>query len=287
MRSYKSRAMSHPKELANQMARNDTTTPQDSYYNQDSRPLPARRNVFDNDAFDRRAIDPSLVRRGRANPSQTADNLLSAPPSSKAKAAILSALAAIDADDDERDDTYDVEDVGGTVDTTLYGSDERDTDLRDGNEETLLVAYKQNPDAFNRDADTRRGKLRIALKSETGMTDEGIEGWAIMIARDPRRLRKLEAKFSLLDAGGNQRELAPSSWRDSAPATEDDSGAEESGGGSGNARGRGGGGGGGRGRGDGGRGEGARGRGKERGGRANHSRRNQRAKKMARGGFPG
>lgn len=270
------------------MARYDTITSQDSYYNQDNRPFPARRNVFDNDAFDRRTIDPSLVRRGRANPSQTADNLLSAPPSSKAKAAILSALAAIDADDDERDDTYDVEDVGGTVDTALYGSDERDTDLRDSNEETLLVAYKQNPEAFNRDADTRRGRLRIALKSETGMTDEGIEGWAIMIARDPRRLRKLEAKFPLLDAGGNQRELAPSSWRDSAPATEDDSGAEESGGGSGNARGRGGsGGGGGRGRGDGGRGGGARGRGKERGGRANHSRRNQRAKKMARGGFPG
>lgn len=175
------------------------------------------------------------------------------------------------------------------MDTALYGSDERDTDLRDGNEETLLVAYKQNPDAFNRDADTRRGRLRIALKSETGMTDEGIEGWAIMIARDPRRLRKLEAKYPLLDAGGNPRALAPSSWRDSAPATEaeDDSGAEDSGGGSGNARGRGGSGGGGRGRGDGSRGGGARGRGKERGGRANHSRRNQRAKKMARGGFAG
>lgn len=275
--------MSHPNELADQTARNNTTAPQDSYYNKDNRPLPAHRNVFDNDAFDRRTIDPSLVRRGRANPSQTADNLLSAPPSSKAKAAILSALAAIDADDDERDDTYDAEDVGGTVDTTLY--DERDTDLRDGNEETLLIAYKQNPEAFNRDADTRRGRLRIALKSETGMTDEAIEGWAIMIVRDPRRLRKLEAKYPLLDAGGTQRELAPSSWRDSAPATEDDSGAEESGGASGNARG--GGGGGGRGRGDGGRGSGARGRGKERGGRANHSRRNQRAKKMARGGFPG
>ncbi|KAJ4289930.1 hypothetical protein N0V88_006727 [Collariella sp. IMI 366227] len=34
------------------------------------------------------------------------------------KAAILSALAAFDSDDDERDDTYDAADVGGTVDTT-------------------------------------------------------------------------------------------------------------------------------------------------------------------------
>lgn len=273
------------------MARNHTT-PQDSYYNQDIPPLPVRRNVFDSDAFDRRTIDPSLVRRGRVNPSQTADNLLSAPPSSKAKAAILSALAAIDANDDERDDTYDVEDVGGTVDTAMYGSDERDTDLRDGNEEALLAAYKQDPDAFNRNADTRRGKSRLTLKNETGMTDEAIEGWAIMIARDPRRLRRLEAKFPIMDAGMSQRELAPTSWRDSATATEDDSGSEDGGGGSGNARGGGGGsgggnGGGGRGRGDVGRGGGGRGRGKERGGRANHSRRNQRAKKMARGGFPG
>lgn len=268
------------------MNRNHTTTPQDSYYNQDNHPLPVRRNVFDKDAFDRQTIDPSLVRRGRANPSQTADNLLSAPPSSRAKAAILSALAAIDADDDERDDTYDVEDVGGTVDTAIYGGDERDTDLRDGNEEALFAAYKQNPDAFNRDADTRRGKSRLALKSETGMTDEAIEGWAIVIARDPRRLRRLETKFPILDAGGSQRELVSTSWRESTTATEDDSGAEDGDGGSGNARGRGSGGGG-RGRGDGGRGGGGRGRGKERGGRANHSRRNQRAKKMARGGFPG
>lgn len=170
------------------------------------------------------------------------------------------------------------------MDAALYGSDERDTDLRDGNEEALFAAYKQNPDAFNRDADTRRGRSRLTLKSETGMTDEAIEGWAIMITRDPRRLRRLEARFSVLDAGGSQRELVSTSWRDSATATEDDSGAEDGGGGLGNARG---GGGGGRGRGDGGRGGGGRGRGKERGGRANHSRRNQRAKKMARGGFPG
>lgn len=269
------------------MVRIHTSPTQDSDYNQDNPPLPVRRNVFNNDAFDRRTIDPSLVRRGRANPSQTADNLLSAPPSSKAKAAILSALAAIDADDDERDDTYDFEDVGGTVDAAVYGSDERDTDLRDGNEEALFAAYKQNPDAFNRDADTRRGRSRLTLKSETGMTDEAIEGWAIMITRDPRRLRRLEARFSVLDAGGSQRELVPTSWRDSATATEDDSGAEDGGGNLENARGGGGGGGGGRGRGDGGRGGGGRGRGKERGGRANHSRRNQRAKKMARGGFPG
>lgn len=137
------------------------------------------------------------------------------------------------------------------------------------------------------------------------MTDEALEGWAIMIGRDPRRLRRLEAKYSLLAAGGSggQRELAATSYRESSAAEEDsDAVAGDS------IRG-------GRGRGpmEGGRGAGrGRGRGGLRGGgdvagptgdretqiarqrkdagkgsRANHNRRAQRAKKMARGGFPG
>lgn len=253
--------------------------------------LPPRRNVFDNDAFDRLAIAPTSITRGRANPSQTADSLLSAP-SFNAKAAILSALAAFDSDSDERDDTYDAEDVGGTVDTVLPSSDERDADLREGNEEALLAAYKRSPELFDRNAGTRRSRARAALKSETGMTDEAIEGWAIMIGRDPRRLRRLEAKFSI--DGGTQRELAATSYRETASsAAEDDSEAAGSGHGRGGGRGRG--------RGRGGRGAGdvagsagdrdtqvARQRkGAAKGGRANHNRRDQRAKKMARGGFPG
>lgn len=133
------------------------------------------------------------------------------------------------------------------------------------------------------------------------MTDEALEGWAIMIGRDPRRLRRLEAKFPLLAAGGSggQRELTATSYRESLAAEEDsDAVAGDS------SRG--------------GRDRGPRGggRGRDRGGvrsggdvagptgdretqiarqrkdagkgsRANHNRRNQRAKKMARGGFPG
>ncbi|KAH6616112.1 hypothetical protein B0J18DRAFT_296517 [Chaetomium sp. MPI-SDFR-AT-0129] len=44
-----------------------------------------------------------------------ADTLLAAPKPASHKAAVLSALAAFDSDDDERDDTYDAADVGGTV----------------------------------------------------------------------------------------------------------------------------------------------------------------------------
>jgi activating signal cointegrator complex subunit 2 len=129
----------------------------------------------------------------------------------------------------------------------------------------------------------------MALKEETGMTDEAIEGWALMISRDPRRMRRLEAKYS--NFSGAQRELAPTSWRAESGA----SGTEDSDGGRGGRGGF---------RGHGGRGRNGRGRGgnvagpsgdkdtevarhrKEanKGSRANHNRRDQRARKMARGG---
>lgn len=254
--------------------------------------LPTRKNVFDNDAFDNLTISPSNIHLGRKHPDLTASDLLDDHSSRPNKAAILSALAGFDADDDERDDTYDVADVGGTVDTAIPGSDEVDADLQDKNEEALFSAYKMSPEVFKRDAATRRGKARAALKSETGMTDEAIEGWAIMLARDPRRLRRLEAKFSM--AAGAQRELASTAYREGA--AESGTEGEEGGGGRGGR-------GGSRPRG------GARGRGRggdvagpaddratqvarqrkdaNKGSRANHNRRDQRARKVARAGFPG
>ncbi len=253
--------------------------------------LPTRRNIHDNDAFDRLTISQSQIHRGLKNSDQTADIALQDHGAALNKAAILSALAAFDSDDDERDDTYDVEDVGGTVDTAIPGSDEIDADLKDRNEEALFRAYKLSPEAFGRDATARRGKARLALRSETGMTDEAVEGWAIMLGRDPRRLRRLEAKFEMF--GGQQRQLDRTSYREGSGTEESDRGEGSS------SRGRGGY----RGRGRGGRG-GAGGdvagpadeketqiarqrKDANKSGRANHNRRNQRAKKIARAGFPG
>lgn len=256
--------------------------------------LPVRKNVFDNDAFDNLNVSISNIHIGRKNPDLTASDLLADTSTRPNKAAILSALAAFDADDDERDDTYDVEDVGGTVDTTMAGTDDFDADLRDRNEEALFSAYKLSPEAFARDANTRRGKTRMALKNETGMTDEAIEGWAIMLARDPRRLRRVEAKFSV--AAGTQRELASTAYREGAAESgtegeEDGAWRGGRGGFRGGARGRG------RGRGRGGDVAGppddratqvARQRkDANKGSRANHNRRDQRARKVARAGFPG
>lgn len=259
--------------------------------------LPIRRNIHDNDAFDRLTISPSQIHRSLKSTSRTADTVLQDRSSAPNKAAILSALAAFDSDDDERDDTYDVEDVGGTVDAAMTGSDEVDADMRDKNEEALFRAWKMSPEAFERDAATKRGKARLALKSETGMTDEAIEGWGIMVGRDPRRVRRLEARFEVF--GGQQRVLGKSRYREGEGTDESDRGEGSDGRGRGGFPGRGRG----RGRGKGG-GGGVGGnvagpadekgtqiarqrKDASKGSRANHNRRDQRGKKVARAGFPG
>lgn len=250
---------------------------------------PTRRNVYDDDDFDRLVVDTSKLRLGKDQTS-TADALLASQRPSVQKAAILSALAAFDSDDDERDDTYDVEDVGGTVDTT---NDETAADLKqDASEEALFNVYNVNPDLFNRDADTRRSKARAGLKSETGMTDEAIEGWGIMVGRDPRRLGRLKRKYEM-GGGPQQRALEGTAWRADSGTEDSDATRAARGGRGGRARGRGAG----QGRGRGGEVTGSsddRGtqvarqrKDTNKGSRANHNRRDQRARKMARGGFPG
>lgn len=254
-----------------------------------------RRNIYDNDELDRLQVPPSRLRFGRKD---TDAETFRHDKSSKAqsRAAIMSALAAFDADDDERDDTYDIADVGGTVDTRAGPEGDEDTkarDLQDHNEEALFRAYKMSSAAFGRDAATRRSQQREALKSETGMTDEAIEGWAIMTQRDTGRMRRLEAKYSAF--GGEQQQIQRTSYR---AGQETDSEAEGANSGPEGSRGRGGA----RGRGRGGRGRGgsvagpANDKGTEvsrlkkeanKGSRANHNRRDQRARKLGRGGMPG
>ena len=254
--------------------------------------LPRRRNVFDDDAFDRLAIDTSQLHVGKVGKQTHAAG-------GSSKAAILAALAAFDADDDERDDTYDADDVGALVSPTATDAE---VDGGNAHDELLFAAWKDAPQLFARDAATRRAQPRQKLKADTGLTDEVLEGWAAMLARDPRAQRRLEIR-SAMAVGGMHAPLERTSWR-----AEPGGGGEDSGGDANDGRGRVGGGGHGRGRGRGGRGRGGGGGGpsavagpagdadtqrarqrKEagKGGRANHNRRDQRAKKMARGGFPG
>jgi activating signal cointegrator complex subunit 2 len=253
--------------------------------------IPERRNVYDNDELDRLAMDSSRLHFGKRQDTTT-------PAGQSNKSAILSALAAFDADDDERDDTYDAQDVGGSIDNA-HPDGEPGQSAKVTQEETdsaLFESYKTSPELFGRTFDVRRGQARAALKAETGMTDEAIEGWAIMLQRDPKRLSRLESKLGAFD--GRQGALARSSYRESPAGTETED-SDTPGGGRGGFSGRG--------RGRGGRGRGGGGRGGNVSGpsgdastvaaqkrkeankssQANHNRKAQRGKKMARGGFPG
>ncbi|KAK5716424.1 hypothetical protein LTR15_009315 [Elasticomyces elasticus] len=246
--------------------------------------VPDRRNVFDDD--DLLAADASRLHLGKR--PQRAE---SGPAN---KAAILSALSAFDADDDERDDTYDAEDVGGTVDTAHPDGEPGPAAkvTQEENEMALFTAYSSAPEMFERTFNIRRGQARMALKSETGMTDEQIEGWAIMLQKDPRRLKKLQDRSRAFD--GKQNKLTGTAYRDGTETEDSDVPGGAGGRGGGAVRGRGGRG---RGRGRGGNVAGPSGeqstveaqRRKEanKGRGANHNRRDQRAKKMARGGFAG
>jgi activating signal cointegrator complex subunit 2 len=252
--------------------------------------LPQRRNVFDGDDFDRLNISSKQIHQGRREiqieESETPDE------HSSRKAAILAALSKFDADDDERDDTYDVADVGGTVDQS------EDTDKRprgeraleqSPHEEVLFRAWKDSSALFARDSKTRISPVRQDLKRQTGMSDEQIEGWAIMLNRDAHLQDRLRKRYSTVTSfRGNQPALEAVRWHQSA--SEDNSANESDGHGedSSNERGRGGRPFVNRGRGRGGfqghsTGD-SRGRGRGRGGgRANHNRREGRARKMGRG----
>ncbi|KAI1812502.1 hypothetical protein GGS20DRAFT_20487 [Poronia punctata] len=267
--------------------------------------IPKRQNVFDDDEFDRLAVDVGKLHFGKRNPGQTTDDILGDRTAAPNKAAILSALSAFDADDDERDDTYDAADVGMVVNDDT--GDAKDQKRKDMNEEILFRAFQANPKTFDRDATTKRSDARTKLKQQTNMTDEAIEGWAVMLNRTPNQMKQLEMKYS--GFRGNQPTLTSTAWRANAAG----SGPEDSdidsggpGGSRGRGRGRGTGQGGGRG-GRGGRGGGGGGRGgnvagptgdkdteharkrkeENKGSRANHNRRDQRARKMGRGGLPG
>ncbi|KAK1828744.1 hypothetical protein QBC39DRAFT_415964 [Podospora conica] len=217
----------------------------------------------------------------------SADALLARP--TVAKASILAALAAFDSDDDERDDTYDAADVGGTVDTAALGAD--DQPLTEGDEGALYRAWAATPAAFERTPAARRGAERARLRMETGMSDEQVEGWAVMLGRDPGLRRRLQARWG--EWRGEQKEVESTAWRAGEEGEEGANGE-----GSGQAQ-RGGGMQRGRGRGRGGRGGGPpavapdselgrRRKEANKSSRANHNRRDGRARKMARGGgLPG
>jgi activating signal cointegrator complex subunit 2 len=197
-------------------------------------PLPARRNIHDGDALDTLAVSASQLRlsKGRAaDPTSQQDALL---PSAANKAAILAALARFDADDDERDDTYDAADVGGSVDArpddpALRPDPTASSGFGDAAERALWRAWKRDgAAAFARDAATRKGAARGRLRLESGCTDEVLEGWGAMLAREPVRARALERRFGEEEWRGNQKGLGSrGAWREDGGEDDEDEDEED------------------------------------------------------------
>lgn len=187
---------------------------------------PERRGRIE-DEFDRLEISSKQIRRGK---KAVTDEPITSQGHAKSKAAILSALAAFDSDDDERDDTYDIADIGGAVDNTV-DSDERRQAAIDPHEASLYGSWKANRELFARDSKTRASNIRQQLKRETGLSDEQIEGWAIMLDKDKKMQDRLADRYSSATSfSGQQRVIESTKWQanTSADNSETESGAERS-----------------------------------------------------------
>ncbi|KAF8635677.1 hypothetical protein AX15_000303 [Amanita polypyramis BW_CC] len=274
-----------------------------------SRMVKERRNVFDDEVIDvsrlrigkktdaaqqllgdRAYIDQmkaDILRRVQEMELEDADNEEFeihgfTPITSKGKE---KAIEAVQNDEDDLDDLRGVKVVGdGESDHgSDEGSEEEEGEKPPSVDTILELAYIRDPKLFDRDAATRRSKGRVELKSQTGLGDEQIEGWKIMLERNPKKGNILEKhEFS-----GNRNWLPR---QDPTPAAAN--------GGSNRGGGRGRGGDRGRGRGA---GRGARGGGhgpgtgdnttkerawkdKHKASHANHNRKRGHDRKMARGG---
>ncbi|KAF9998714.1 hypothetical protein BGZ80_009736 [Entomortierella chlamydospora] len=168
--------------------------------------LSNRRNIFDGDEFDvfsGNIVDKSKVSRGgKKGPKDAAVVLDDKSFVSEHKSAILQAVDSMY--DDEYDDTYDSMGVNSAgadfrlVDDIDANTDEGVTKQANGraqmqidpsieHEEALINMYTGQKEVFNRSAEARRSKKRQELRNLTKMSDEQLEGWAIMFGRNPRR----------------------------------------------------------------------------------------------------
>ncbi|THH11909.1 hypothetical protein EW145_g362 [Phellinidium pouzarii] len=253
--------------------------------------LPERRNVFNEMPMEHTSVNIGK-RRGDVDGVLQDRTFLD-----QMKADILRRVEYL-SESDEENSVFD-DDIDGALDGRVQvagDGEDSDKDEDDNAEveeaptpETICeLSYISDPKVFDRDANTRRSKARADLKARTGWGDEQIEGWSIMLERNPRKDKILQKH----EFTGNRRN-ADLPVAGASHSVQHDEG--------GNHRGRGRGRGGrGRGRGGGGgsRGGGS-GKGDERGGgdarerswkdknkarQANHNRKRGHDKKMARGG---
>ncbi|KAI8082692.1 uncharacterized protein BX664DRAFT_360997 [Halteromyces radiatus] len=180
--------------------------------------LDSRKNIFDKDEFDVFSggiVEKSKVYVGKKNDG-TADSLLENKKHTEdEKVKMLRRI--YDMYEDEIDDSYDsVNEVTGPVDLAavdeggeaaldvVRAKKQQTVDPGVLNESELVHVYVDHPEVFDRSSATRKSAQRDALRKRTNMTDEQLEGWAIMFNRNPRKQRILD-KYMLFD--GNQDQV--------------------------------------------------------------------------------
>ncbi|KAF8967792.1 hypothetical protein BGZ46_000097 [Entomortierella lignicola] len=168
--------------------------------------LSNRRNIFDGDEFDvfsGSIVDKSKVSRGgKRGPKDAAVVLDDKSFVSEHKGAILQAVDSMY--DDEYDDTYDsmglnsvgadfrlLDDIDANTDEgvtkTANPRAQSQVDPSIEHEEVLIKTFASQKEVFNRSAEVRRSKKRQELRNLTKMSDEQLEGWAVMFSRNPRK----------------------------------------------------------------------------------------------------
>ncbi|KAF7316330.1 CUE domain-containing protein [Mycena indigotica] len=160
-----------------------------------ARAVNERRNIFNEEKFDlsnvhigKKTQDETTVLRDRTFIEQM-------------KADILRRAEAISDEESEGEEgakvkavAYLEDDVDG-VRVLGDGEQSEDSDHEDEkpSPETICeLAYIRDPHLFDRDAQTRRSKARTELREKTGWADEQLEGWRIMLEKDPRKDKILQ-----------------------------------------------------------------------------------------------
>ncbi|ODV84504.1 hypothetical protein CANARDRAFT_200671 [[Candida] arabinofermentans NRRL YB-2248] len=115
----------------------------------------------------------TIVQFGKKKPSDL--NSISSNEELKQKTLSNALRLLYESDEDEPDDTYDT--------TTTTSPLNNEIELK------LFEIYKTNPDLLSRQS--RYSTFRNKLKSEIKWTDEQIEGWFIILLKNPKRLKML------------------------------------------------------------------------------------------------
>ncbi|KAJ3848772.1 hypothetical protein EV368DRAFT_48655 [Lentinula lateritia] len=172
-------------------------------------PVTERRNIFDEEEVDvskfrvgKKSEDVQLLFRDRETVEQMkADILRRVEEFSSSEDEDEDEGKYIDADDDPLAPTVanKIKIVGDGEDSDSSDSegghnDDTDQPAKLSPETILELAYIENAKLFDRDSATRGSQARKDLKEKTGWEDEQIEGWRIMLDRDPRKKERILKK---------------------------------------------------------------------------------------------